>query len=371
MTRFLFAFFLGLLPAFHAGGQFEADYRARRLWVKVAPDRELYVNWIKAKRGRETVIVLNGLTYSERYWENFAVELAAKGYGVLRYDMFGMGKTLLKYAPIMDVIPYQNQVTELESLIKALKIRGPVNLLGLSYGGGIAMAFAAKNPHWVKHLIAMAPYTQPMESQDRWIRQMIQTTRLTQPWNKASDDALYDFFLRQLVYSTYPAAEPSVLENPFKLEAVFRLAQGVRHWNAEQAVNQLPAGSFHLMIAGNDQYIPRPVMDALWNSVPSHARASAFVVAHSEHKIPEAVPEFAAAWVSEILSGNEIVGQGWTFEGNPYTGVVRYADGEFKILSQVSKNKEPLSVKPKKEVENVLIPATARLRCQDIHKSSL
>ncbi len=40
-----------------------------------------------------------------------------------------------------------------------------------------------------------------------------------------SDDDLYDLFLHQIVYATYPQAEPIVLENPFKLEATYRLVQ--------------------------------------------------------------------------------------------------------------------------------------------------
>ena len=64
----------------------------------------------------------------------------------------------------------------------------------------------------------MAPYTQPLKGQDDWIKQQISVTRMQFPFNPYSDEQLYDYFLRQICFSTYPSLEPIVLENPYKLE---------------------------------------------------------------------------------------------------------------------------------------------------------
>ncbi|MBX3016881.1 MAG: alpha/beta fold hydrolase [Bdellovibrionaceae bacterium] len=296
-------------------------------FVAVKKDREVYVRWTKAQAGQPTAILLNGLTYSTRQWEDFAEVLAAQGFGVLRYDMFGMGETLLKHAPILSVISHRDQVSDLNLLTRKLGLTGRLNLVGLSYGGGIALAYGAAYPNDVKNIIVMAPFTRPLAEQDEWIKSQIWYTRRVQPFNPASDDELYDFYLRQVIYTTYPSVEPVVLENPFKLEGVFRMVQGIRKWTSDEAVGLLPKASVHLMIAGNDQYIKRKVMEDFWASVPKERRASMIVVNNSEHKMPESVPFFSATWVGEILKKNPVLSSGREFDADPFAGSVRYEGG--------------------------------------------
>lgn len=296
-------------------------------FVALKKDREVFVRWTKAKPGQPTAILLNGLTYSTRQWDDFSQVLAAQGFGVLRYDMTGMGETLLKYAPILAEISYRDQVKDLNLLTQKLGITGKLNLVGLSYGGAIALAYAAAYPNDVKNVIVMAPFTRPLAEQDEWIKSQIWYTRRVVPFNPASDDELYDYYLRQVIYTTYPSVEPIVLENPFKLEGVFRMVQGVRKWTSDDAVNLLPKASVHLMIAGNDQYIKRRVMEDFWATVPQDRRASMIVVNNSEHKMPESVPFFAATWVGEILKKNPVLSSGREFDADPFAGSVRYEGG--------------------------------------------
>lgn len=300
LTQIVFIFCLILLSMI-AQAQSQLD-QAFQGFVKISPDRELFVDFLPAKSEQPTVILVNGLTYSTKQWQDYAQQLHSRyGVGVLRYDMVGMGETLLKYAPVTKVISWQDQVKDLRALIRQLKISSPVHLVGLSYGGGIAIAFAAEHPKLVRSVIAMAPFTEPVEDQDRWIRTQVTYTRLMNPWNPYTDEEIYDYYLRQLVYSTYPSAEPIVLENPFKLEATFRMVQGIRHWNSSQSVESLPAKSLHLVIAGSDQYIKRIVLDRFWLSVPEKSRGSKTILQNVGHKIPEAAPRQAADLTAQIL----------------------------------------------------------------------
>ncbi len=300
-------------------------------FVQVTPERELYVDYVPAQKGLPTVVLINGLTYSTRQWQNFAEALLARGVGVLRYDPTGQGQTLLRYAPVVQVIPVQQQIEDLHTLLNILKINGPFNLVGLSYGGGVASGFAAAYPSLVKNLILMAPFTRPLEGQDRWIRAQIWATRQMFPFNKLSDDELYDHFLHQISYATYPQAEPIVLENPFKLEATFRLVQGIRKFRPMDLTHLLPPKSVHLMIARQDQYIETSVLDEYWDAVPVSARASRIYINGSEHKMVEAVPRFTAAWVYQIVSGNPKLFTGGDFEGYPYRGEVRQGDERMEV----------------------------------------
>jgi pimeloyl-ACP methyl ester carboxylesterase len=300
LTQRVFVFCLILLSVI-AQAQSQVD-QAFQGFVKISPERELFVDMLPAKSGQPTVILVNGLTYSTKQWEDYAQELNSRyGVGILRYDMIGMGETLLKYAPVTKMISWQDQVKDLRALIRKLKISSPVHLVGLSYGGGIAIAFAAEYPKLVRSVIAMAPFTEPVEDQDRWIRTQVTYTRLMNPWNPYTDEEIYDYYLRQLVYATYPYAEPILLENPYKLEATFRMVQGIRHWNSSQSVEGLPAKSLHLVIAGSDQYIKRLVLDRFWLSVPEKSRGSKTILQGVGHKIPEAAPRQAADLTAQIL----------------------------------------------------------------------
>lgn len=271
-------------------------------FIKIREGRELFVDYVKPQAGQPTLIILNGLTYSTWQWDRFVAELEKRGTGLLRYDMFGMGQTLLKYAPATDVIPYQDQVEDLKKLLTVMNLKGPYNFVGLSYGGGIGLAYSFIYPQDIKNLILMAPYTEPLEGQYNWIMSQIWATRQIFPYNPASDDELYDYFLHQIVYATYPQAEPVVLQNPFILEGVFRMVQGIRKFRPVDLTKQIPATT-HLMIAEYDQYIPRPVLNNFWDKVPATSKGTCVVVKNSEHKIPEAKPAFAAKWVYEIIQG--------------------------------------------------------------------
>lgn len=286
-------------------------------FVAISPQRSLYVDYVQPKAGMPTVVLLNGLTYTTTQWDRFVEPLVKKGVGVLRYDPYGMGQTLLKYAPVVAIIPIEDQIKDLESLLQTMNIKAPYNLAGLSYGGGLAAGFVAAYPEQVNKLIMMAPFTRPLDGQDNWIKAQIWVTRQMYPYNKYSDEDLYDYFLHQIVYATYPTAEPIVLENPFKLEAVFRMAQGIRHFNTEVVTDKIPAGSLHLMVSTKDQYIPAAVLEDYWSKVPQASRASRLFVNGSEHKMVEAVPEFTSAWVYEILMGNPQISGGRTFQGYP------------------------------------------------------
>ncbi|MBX3034541.1 MAG: alpha/beta hydrolase [Bdellovibrionaceae bacterium] len=295
-----------------------------RGFVQVRADRELYIEYVRPQAGKPTVILLNGLTYSLRQFESYASALTRRGIGVLRFDFNGMGATLLKYAPSLAPYPYDQQVADLKNLLKATGIRPPYNLAGLSYGGGIAVAYALTFPREIKNLILIAPYTQPLSSQDKMIQQQIWMTRRLFPSNPATDDELYDFFLRQTVYSSYPTAEPIVLENPYKLEAIYNLVRGIRKFRPVDFANRLPPGTVHVMQPMLDQYIPADLYETFWKRLLPGTRMSRLRVYQVEHKMTEFVPDFAAAWTWQILKGNPLLRQGRVFDAWPVsTGTVR------------------------------------------------
>lgn len=185
-----------------------------------------------------------------------------------------------------------------------LNIHNKISILGLSYGGGIALYFATQYPQLVSKVIALAPYTEPQGEQDKWIRDQIAATRAAFPYNTASDDELYDYFLRQLVYSTYPAAEPDLLTIPYKLEAVYRMAQGVRKLVVVKHVASLPTKSVYLIGGASDQLVKPEVLNRFWGTLPSDAKASRLVIKGTDHDLTKLQPKVAAHWVQRILAND-------------------------------------------------------------------
>ncbi len=300
-------------------------------FVTVGRGQQVWVEWTEPKQGKPVLVLLNGLTYSTKNWNDLSRALEPSGFGILRYDMKGMGKTMLNGPlPVNYSVTWQDQVKVLKSLLGKLKLKR-VHLVGLSYGGGIAAGFSNAYPEMVASTILLAPFTEPLPSMDSWIRQQVALTRIAQPWNPSTDDELYDFFLKNFIYSTYPAAEPNVLENPWKLEAIFRMVQGIRKLDAKKETENLKPRSVYLVVAKEDQYIPRGVMDAYWEAVPSRARASRVIASWTEHKIPEAVPQFTAGLIRLLVEGDPALRKGDTFDASTFRGEIWNERAKFKV----------------------------------------
>ncbi len=282
--------------------------------------RKVWTDYEPAKNGQPTLVLLNGLTYQFGYWDKYvnALRRRSKEIGILRFDMIGMGGTLLSgKVPVRDPISYKDQVELTRQLMDKLGIR-KAYMVGLSYGGGIAVAFATTHPTRVEQIILMAPFTEPLKQMDQWIKGQIAANRIAFPFNPATDDELYDYFLKNFIYATYPSLEPAVLDNPYKLEAVFRMIQGIRKYDTLRDARYLPANSVQLMVARQDQYLQRDVMDRFWDAVPRSARASRIDISVTEHKIPEAIPDYASAWTMEILSRRPELNRGLEWDGSTW-----------------------------------------------------
>lgn len=266
--------------------------------------KEIYVNYIPPEANKETVVLLNGLNYTTDHWSKLVVELTKKGLGVLRYDMDGMGKTLIRQG--IQFAPYKvsDQVDDLNQLLKTIRLKAPYNIAGLSYGGGIASAFTHKYPSSVKKVILMAPYTEALEQTDAYLNFQVALARFYFPFNPATNDEIYDYYLQQYCYSTYPIDDPSILTIPYGLEGLFRLTQGIRKYKVYDEIERFPAKSVHLMIAEFDQLIPRQTLTKFWDAIPEHARASLTILKDSTHKIPEVKPVETAIVIDEIVSGS-------------------------------------------------------------------
>ncbi len=137
---------VGLLLALWCGITAAADWK--KGMVTIDNGQELYVEYRPAAEGKHTLFMLNGLTWSTRDWSSFvqAMDEIDPGIGFVLYDMRGMGRTLLEYAPIRENIAFDQQVDDLKGLRKALDVQGRTALVGLSYGGALALLIQQNIP---------------------------------------------------------------------------------------------------------------------------------------------------------------------------------------------------------------------------------
>lgn len=301
--------------------------------VKLKNGHQIFVDYTAAKKNFPTLIFVNGLTFSTKDYYVVSHILTDHGYGVLLYDAYGMGQTLLNNIFPNAPIEVDAQVTELNDLLAAMKIAAPYNLVGLSYGGGILTGYATKYPKNVKTLMMLSPYTEVIEASKKLILDQIAQTRVMFPNNTATDKELANYFIRQFVYQTYPIFEPSVLENPYKLEGIVKLVQGITPYRPIDDAVTLPAGTVHMMIGASDEYVKKPVYDDFWKAVNPAAKCSYVSVQDSKHKITSIFPYYSAMWINWIMQAKgKSACTGLEYTSNPFMLDMTSLSGEnFKL----------------------------------------
>jgi pimeloyl-ACP methyl ester carboxylesterase len=106
----------------------------------------------------QVVVLVHGATIAKYVWDRNIDALAAAGLHVIRYDNFGRGYSD-RPESTYGVDLYDRQLLD---LLEALKVKGPVDLVGLSQGGAISVVFAARRPERVRKLVLVAPAGTPV-----------------------------------------------------------------------------------------------------------------------------------------------------------------------------------------------------------------
>jgi len=122
--------------------------------LKHPPGNFVVVNgaklWYESEgKGEPLLLIAGGPGSSHRYFHPFFTNLA-NSYRVIYFDSFGRGKS--DRAKSLKDYTFDRDVEDVEGLRKALKL-DKINLLGHSYGGMVAQAYALKYPDSIKKLI--------------------------------------------------------------------------------------------------------------------------------------------------------------------------------------------------------------------------
>ena len=104
--------------------------------------------------GRVAVLV-HGFSVPAYIWDSTYRALSRAGHRVIRYDLFGRGWSD-RPDGAYDGAFYDTQLGE---LLDSLRVTGPVDLFGLSFGGFVAAHFASTHPQRVRTLVLVDPMT--------------------------------------------------------------------------------------------------------------------------------------------------------------------------------------------------------------------
>lgn len=296
-------------------------------FVEVGRAEPLYVDYYQVDNASTTVVILNGLTYSTENWDQMMPYLVGRGYSIVRYDMRGQGKTIAHHGPELSIISYEDQVQDLQALLNHFGLQS-VDLLALSYGGGIGLAFAAQYPERVKTLTTMSPFVGPDTTSLVFIgiQNEVAAAKLANPFLSLAytDEQLFQYYFGLFYYSTAGVTEPELLTTPFILQSTLMMTDGL--WtNAKAVAEALPSGKLNYVIGDQDIVQSRSHYDSFWNMLPASAKASRININGALHKIPESVPAYAAAWFNLILNHDPRISGGVVFEGEASTGTARSA----------------------------------------------
>lgn len=99
------------------------------------------------------VVLVHGFSVPYFIWDPTFEALAAGGYRVLRYDLFGRGYSDRPFGRYNTEL-FDRQLT---GLLDGLGIERCRAIFGLSMGGVIAANFAVKNPEWLEKLVLVDP----------------------------------------------------------------------------------------------------------------------------------------------------------------------------------------------------------------------
>jgi pimeloyl-ACP methyl ester carboxylesterase len=104
----------------------------------------------------KTIVLVHGFSVPYHIWDGTYDSLVKQGFHVVRYDEFGRGFSDRPNG-VYDPLLYR---TQLYDLLAALKLKTPVNLFGVSFGGAVVTDFAVHYPELVDRIVLIDPVIQ-------------------------------------------------------------------------------------------------------------------------------------------------------------------------------------------------------------------
>lgn len=280
--------------------------------LAVAPDFSIAY---KYRKGRGPLwIFLNGLGEDYASWDTFVDGLSREGKGrtnspsTLQVDLRGQGLSLteehLNRPEEYLRFPFQTQADDLDRLLTHLGVDQPVRIAAFSYGGGVAIDFAARFAHRVDRLALVVPFVLRLDHafplQRLWGLQwrFAKGMGLVPPGLANVVERNYENFLSHYMNQRYSRR----LIDPRQRRVAIELTHAIMDFNALEVVARLPDKSVFLMTSELDTLVPRSLYQEFWSNLPESKRGHWTRVEDGEHLLLEQHPELVLGWLREVAS---------------------------------------------------------------------
>lgn len=184
------------------------------------------VPWADIRGSGPAVVFLHGLADTHELWRNQVPALADR-FRTIAIDHYGHGRTPLPPGPLTTVA----MADGVAALIEA-EAAGPVVVVGLSMGGGVAQVLALRRPDLIRALVLVSTGSDFLPvTRDRFVTRAAQAEREGMP-------AVVDATVPRWFTPTFAAAHPDEIEktratvlanDPVAFAAASR-ANAVRDW---------------------------------------------------------------------------------------------------------------------------------------------
>ncbi len=208
------------------------------------------------------ILILNGIMMSTKSWEPFVQTFTANNQ-LLRLDFIDQGQS----DKLENSLYTQALQTEIiKALLEELKIK-KVNIVGISYGGEVAVRFACEYPSHVDRLVLFntTPYTSPWLAEIGHSWNQIGKTRNGQNYYQATIPVIYSpsFYETRLDWMKKREAYLiPVFSNPQFLDAMERLTNSAESYDVRKDLHKIDAPTL-IVSADEDHLTPLPNQRAL------------------------------------------------------------------------------------------------------------
>lgn len=120
-------------------------------WAEVSP--HVFLRYQRIGNGGHTVVLLHELAAAMENWDEVVPYLSTPQRSVLRYDLRGSGMS----SKIRGLVSIEDHAKDLLGLLDHLQIKGPVVLVGDTFGASVALQFASMYPERTAGVMAMGP----------------------------------------------------------------------------------------------------------------------------------------------------------------------------------------------------------------------
>jgi pimeloyl-ACP methyl ester carboxylesterase len=259
----------------------------------------VYVDILPGTNSKDPVLFLGGISFDTARSDEFAHELNAKGYAIIRPDLLGQGQTLLEQIGVKSFdrgknISFETQVAMLKALQEKLGLP-QVTIAGISYGGGVAGAYARANPEKVSKVALIAPYIISSDRQypgaDLYLGAMA--------FNPFAQ-AMYDQQIKNMIRMGLNKV-PEYLESHREdfYEAMFRLTKGIQPLDLRNVAPGIRA-PVHILKAKADPVVLESSVNSAWNALPQSSQASIETI-EGAHDLVGSKPKESAEWMAKVL----------------------------------------------------------------------